>query len=368
MSHPNCQPRSGLLPLAKLLESNKPVAIAYLGGSITQAGDGYRHKTTCWFMRRHPDAKITEISAAIGGTASDLGAYRLEQDVLRHKPDLLFVEFAVNDNTMDNESILASMEGITRHALGSDKPPLVCFIYTISKAQLDDYRNGGRPRTVEMHETIAAHYNLPTVNMGASVAAKVMDGTLQWDDFAPDGAHPLPAGHELYAQTLTEAMEKLLSIPARGGALPAPLTAKPREAGCLVHLTPMSATEGWTYRPMKNNGGWECFDGVLESATPGAEVSFNFNGSTLGFFYHLGPESGNAEVSFDGGPFEHVELVDPYAKHFWRPSYRLIKTDLAPGPHCITLRVSERQPVESKGNSVRLASLLVEDSPRRGGV
>ena len=33
----------------------------------------------------------------MGGTGSDLGVFRLQHDVLRQRPDLVFIEFAVND-------------------------------------------------------------------------------------------------------------------------------------------------------------------------------------------------------------------------------------------------------------------------------
>ena len=88
--------RDGLANVFWKLEAGKEVRIGYLGGSIT-AQAGWRPKTLKWFQEQYPNATISEINAAIGGTGSDLGVFRLRHDVLRHKPDLLFVEFAVND-------------------------------------------------------------------------------------------------------------------------------------------------------------------------------------------------------------------------------------------------------------------------------
>jgi lysophospholipase L1-like esterase len=61
-----------------------------------------------------PQLTVTEIVAGLPGTGSNLGACRLERDVLRHRPDLLFVEFAVNDTGSPPERIERSMEGIVR--------------------------------------------------------------------------------------------------------------------------------------------------------------------------------------------------------------------------------------------------------------
>ena len=80
----------------KKLRDGQPVKIAYLGGSIT-AAKGWRIKTREWFSQEFPKAKVSEIHAAIGGTGSNLGVYRVQRDALKYKPDLLFVEFAVND-------------------------------------------------------------------------------------------------------------------------------------------------------------------------------------------------------------------------------------------------------------------------------
>src|SRR5256885_1588445 len=92
-----CRERTGLPNVLSKLKSGAEVRIAYLGGSIT-AQDGWRPKTLNWFRQHFPKAQVREINAAIGGTGSDLGVFRLQHDVLEQKPDVLFIEFAVNDD------------------------------------------------------------------------------------------------------------------------------------------------------------------------------------------------------------------------------------------------------------------------------
>src|ERR1700753_1944032 len=92
-----CRPRNGLPNfLAKANTAGAEIKIAYFGGSIT-AQNGWRPKTLAYFQKTYPAAKFSEINAAIGGTGSDLGVFRIKQDVLDKKPDLMFVEFATND-------------------------------------------------------------------------------------------------------------------------------------------------------------------------------------------------------------------------------------------------------------------------------
>ncbi|MCM8528799.1 MAG: SGNH/GDSL hydrolase family protein, partial [Lentisphaeraceae bacterium] len=108
-----CRPRGGIPNFIKKLKDGKQVKIGYLGGSIT-AQPGYRVLSRKWFQEKYPKAKVEEINAAIGGTGSELGVFRVDYDVLQHKPDLLFIEFAVNDGGNSQEIITRAFEGIIR--------------------------------------------------------------------------------------------------------------------------------------------------------------------------------------------------------------------------------------------------------------
>ncbi|MGP8237189.1 MAG: SGNH/GDSL hydrolase family protein, partial [Limisphaerales bacterium] len=108
-----CHAREGLPNFFAKLNAGGEVKIAYLGGSIT-AQEGWRPLTLRWFQEHFPSARISQINAAIGGTGSDLGVFRLKHDVLDQNPDLLFVEFAVNDGGAPTPQIERCMEGIVR--------------------------------------------------------------------------------------------------------------------------------------------------------------------------------------------------------------------------------------------------------------
>ena len=107
--------RDGIGAFAAKAESGAPVTVAYLGGSITEM-NGWRNLTTEWLRKEYPKAKIKEVAAAIGGTGSDLGVFRVGHDALSHDPDLLFVEFATNDRGKSSETIVRQIEGIVRQA------------------------------------------------------------------------------------------------------------------------------------------------------------------------------------------------------------------------------------------------------------
>ena len=78
------------------LTKDKTLNIAYFGGSVTGGvggtNGGWRTLTTNWFKEQFPDAQVNEIYAAIGGTASYWGSFRVDSAVLKKNPDLVFVE------------------------------------------------------------------------------------------------------------------------------------------------------------------------------------------------------------------------------------------------------------------------------------
>src|SRR5687767_15957656 len=107
-------PRGGLPNFFAKVNAVKPVKIAFLGGSITRAGNGYRDQILNWFKAQYPPIQFEEIMAAVSGTGSDFGACRVKEHVIDHQPDLVFIEFAVNDNRMLMQLVRETMEGIVR--------------------------------------------------------------------------------------------------------------------------------------------------------------------------------------------------------------------------------------------------------------
>jgi hypothetical protein len=352
--------RNGLPRLGRKLAQGRPVTLAYLGGSITQAWpDGYAYQTTAWFKKQCPAVAFTEVNAGIGGTGSDLGAYRLRQDVLKHKPDLLFVEFAVNDSG-EGFDVPAAMEGIvrtTRRDLGAECE--MAFIYTLEQSLVADLQAERLPPASRLHEPVAEHYGLPSLNVALDVARRLKAGELTWADFARDTAHPYPRGHQLYCATLVDALLKAFAAPEIASPWPTPLTKDPWVGGTMTPIPPNTAFPGWVYRPLVNRGGWECFDGLFESNTMGHEAVFEFNGTTIGLFYQLGPESGDLLWAVDEGTLTSARVFDDHADKFWRPCYRILAQGLPQGRHRLRIQVGSDQDPRSNGRWVKLASLMV---------
>ena len=213
--------RAGLANFFAKARAGGPVTVAYFGGSIT-AANGWRPQTTTWLQQRYPKAQFTEINAAIGGTGSDLGVFRLGQDVLAHRPDLVFVEFAVNDGGATPEQIYRCMEGIVRQIRRADPTTDICFVYTMHERHADrvwppgDCRVRRRRWNSSPITTGFRPSTLPRKRLGGSTPgngssrrpsrkspADPVKGIPARPAFAPDSCHPFAeTGHRLYTEAI----------------------------------------------------------------------------------------------------------------------------------------------------------------------
>jgi lysophospholipase L1-like esterase len=360
------QERRGLPHVFAKLKAGKPVTVAYFGGSITAgagASDGnrtsYRALVGQWFTATFPQSTVTNVDAAIGGTGSDLGAFRVGRDVLAHHPDLVFVEFAVNDGGAPEPMIDRAMEGIVRQIRRHDPATDICFVYTFVVGQRDEVTRTGLTRAMRRDEVVAAYYNIPSVNMALPAARQLEAGTLTAQDFSKDGVHPTNAGYRIYADTLIAFLESQRTRKAtslRLYPLPPPLRPDSLEHARMIspaQMVPLGA--GWATDTHNLTGG---FREMLVSDTPGATQTVAFSGPILAMFYVLGPDTGAFDYQIDGGAWQTLDPFDSFAKGYFRSHYRLLADGLADTPHTLTLKVRAEHNPDSKGTWTRIGYLL----------
>jgi hypothetical protein len=318
-----CTPRSGLANVfAKLNAKDAEVRIAYLGGSIT-AQEGWRPKTLAYFQKTYANAEVTQINAAIGGTGSDLGVYRVKQDVLDHKPDLLFVEFAVNDGGQSPEMIYKCMEGIVRQTWRTLPDCDICFVYTITDTLIQPLYEGKMQRSASAMEKIADHYGIPSIHMAVEVARLAKEGKLllkakkpTTDEekakigekilFAPDGVHPYPeTGHELYLQAILRSLPKIQSASGAPAphALKPPFTPANYEDAKLIPIVQAKLSAGFHKLDPATDTLAKRFNTRLPTLyranNPGATITFRFKGRSAAIYDLLAPDAGQVIVTVD---------------------------------------------------------------------
>ncbi len=121
--------------------SGEDITIAYIGGSITNGDSAnpketkcYAYLTTEWWKETFPGANINYVNAGIGATDSYIGVHRAKRDVLAYKPDLVVVEFSVNDTRNHNKE---TYESLLRMLLNSDSQPAVISLIITTEQGYD---------------------------------------------------------------------------------------------------------------------------------------------------------------------------------------------------------------------------------------
>lgn len=348
-------PRKGLPHFFDQIQQGKKVKVAYLGGSITRADQGWRTQTYEYLQKQYPQAKFEQIMAAIGGTGSDFGAYRLYRHVLQYQPDLVFVEFAVNDQAKAYHQVVASMEGIVRQIWKYNPQIDICFVYTFQKVQLPLYQRNLFPVSVSAMETVANHYNIPSIFLGLSSINLIQAGKMKLQGaanstsdtlvFSTDGVHPLAhTGHKFYAETVIRYLPELQATSkATRHKLKKPLVKDNLEHVAMIDLDKVEKSSAWLPadsvvigKPFAN-----LMPPVYGSADTSQFIKLKFKGGSFGIVDVLGPSSGQIVVWIDNEPPRYLNRFDEYCTYY-RMNYTLI-TGLKPGKHTAIIKVSPQQ-------------------------
>jgi len=292
--------------------------VVFLGGSLTWGSGAtdpqlfsYRALVGRRLEEHYPQAHFTFWDSAIGGTSSNLAAFRLQRDVIAHRPDLVFIDFTINDGPYDvDDEKLASYESLTRRVLIETGAPVELVILAV-KPDLELANRKPRPRDAK-HKEVAAAYNTPLADAVAYMNAEVQKGRYTTDEMwpnVPDTTHPGNKGYQLYSEAV---MQSFLDAVARKQVCRVPdkmlfadtfMTWKRQH---LSELTPLPS--GWSVGLPSTLG--VAFDFYMSRwldditvATPGAQpFRVKINAKTVMLFGELTPKSGKFLVTIDGKP------------------------------------------------------------------
>ncbi|MBQ7794345.1 MAG: SGNH/GDSL hydrolase family protein, partial [Clostridia bacterium] len=191
--------------------------VVFLGGSITR-GTGASSAENSWaslvgdyLKETMTDKTVNCFNAGSGGTGSGYGLRRLKRDVLCHNPDLVFIEFAVNDKSAGRGSIMDSVESILA-ALRENGNPQVIFVYSTTAK---------KDAAVDTYEEIAQHYGIFSINVQDYLFGLEEAGEITVNDLLTDGTHPNDAGYKMYADYIISCLkeENAFTLPQNNGVI-----------------------------------------------------------------------------------------------------------------------------------------------------
>ena len=181
-------------------QAGEEVTIGYIGGSITEDGAATTHDN-CFAKLSYEYFKNTfgkgnnvkYVNAGLAGTSSVVGNMRVDNDIFAKNCDVIFIEFAVNDQGDDR--FKKSYESLVNKCLDQPNAPAVICI-TLCTKDGDGNQAWMAP--------IAEHYDLAIISGRDAVKNGIKAGTLNWDrDYGSnDTIHPGNGGHKLISDII----------------------------------------------------------------------------------------------------------------------------------------------------------------------
>lgn len=336
------------------LNSENELTVAYLGGSVTVGTGGangycWRTATDEWFKTNFPNAKITSVDAGFGGTGSYWGFFRIDEDVLKENPDLVFVEFAINDAYAGHNELtsIIYMEGIVNKIRAKNKKADIIFVFVTDNNSVG--RLGTEYTNLVAHKKVAEHYGIPYINVGFALVEEMKKTGNDWSYYVGDIVHPNNNGYKVYADCIAEHLKKMLIT-------------SPDKSGIKDHLEPENKLV--TNTPTKSE--------IIKAEDIKNHSGFSLINSKSNSVAHMGPTLYGSEGAIIDIDFEGIGLgliVDgekrPTVKATLDSTYSLVLT-LEPGINEITVFENLKQGKHSVklevvgGSKIVIGGFLIE--------
>ena len=228
-------------------DPSDPIRILLVGGSITygyssrtyrpEKNESYGIQFTRWLRQVFPNRQVITYDIGIPSSDSVLANARINQELSRYNPDIVFVDFAVNDNNSDWDK--QHYASLLKKILNYETKPAVC-LPMFSLFYHDRIEGTDRDRfsvSAPVHCEIATAYHLPVMRYDRVMQAVIdrigdedeayafikalgydYDMALQRkvdageDDIYPgETTHPGDEGHKMMAQLFEDYFESVLN-------------------------------------------------------------------------------------------------------------------------------------------------------------
>jgi rhamnogalacturonyl hydrolase YesR/lysophospholipase L1-like esterase len=195
--------------LAEKWPRNKTVHLVFHGHSVpcgyfntpnVQTLKAYPYLTLEAVKKIYPYAVVNVITTSIGGENAEQGNLRFEKDVLTHRPDVLFIDYALNDRSIGLERAGKAWKSMIRTAQALN---IKVILLTPTPDLTENISDDNAP--LEKHSRqireMAKIYQVGLVDVYAAFKEKKRNG----EDLAPymsQSNHPNEKGHRIVRNLL----------------------------------------------------------------------------------------------------------------------------------------------------------------------
>jgi lysophospholipase L1-like esterase len=164
--------------------------------------NAYPHLWHQHIKARYPHAVVNVIVTAIGGENSESGAARFERDVLSLRPDLITIDYALNDRRLGLERAHAAWTSMITRAQSANIP---LILLTPTGDTSADLRSSDDPliQHAQQVRTLAKAHDVPLVDSLLAFQHYVAAGGAL-ESLMSQANHPNRAGHDLVAAELAK--------------------------------------------------------------------------------------------------------------------------------------------------------------------
>lgn len=295
----------------KRAERGEHLTIGFLGGSITEGSLSsspkkcYAYLVFEWWRETFPQAEFSYVNGGIGGTTSHYGVARAVADVLMYQPDLVVVDFSVNDEP--DAFFQETYEGLLRKILGWGSAPAVLLLNNV-------YYDTGE-NAQEYHNAVGDHYQVPHVSIKNTLYRDILRGKYRREELTKDGLHPNDRGHMLVAGQIIGVLEQIRALMHESEedcALPAPMTENSYESARRLTIREVSPKLlGFRADAAEKTGHLDHFKNGWIGRKVGDSIVFEVEASCIAVQYRKSVRHPalSALLVFDGDE-EHPVLLD----------------------------------------------------------
>lgn len=301
----------------KRASEGEEITIGFFGGSITQGSlasteeSCYAYRVYQWWKDTFKEAEIHYVNAGIGGTSSHFGTARVKRDLLIYQPDVVFVDFSVNDEA--EEFFQETYEGLLRQLLCWHSEPAILLLNNVF------YGDGHNAQ--EYHNAVGDYYGIPHISIKDTLYEQIKKGVYTREEITPDGLHPNDKGHELVAKELIKFLESIkkqgMKEQSKVEVLKNPLTQNGYEhAYRLTIQNSIPALEGFHVDTEEKKGHLDFFKNGWIGKKEGDSITFMVEGSCIAIQYRktIKKPAPIAKVILDGDEENAIILDSNFAE------------------------------------------------------